>query len=72
MHSHILLTVWSGILGYMHACMKIVTLCWLITPNNETDFVIKPLCIQYKQTAVHTFKMHTNTHTYTNACNGQR
>ena len=67
MHSHILLTVWSGIVGYMHACMQIVTLCGFITPNNETAFVIKLWCIQYKQTAVHIL-----IHAHTNACNGQR
>ena len=54
MHSPILLTVWSGILGYMHACMQIVTLCG-ITPNIETDFVTKLWCIQYKQRGVHNY-----------------
>ena len=43
---------------------QIVTLCGFITPNNKTDFVIKLGCIQYKQRAVHIFKLHTNTCTY--------
>ena len=48
----------------IYACMQIVTLCGFITPKNETDFVIQLCCIQYKQRAVHIFKLHANTRTY--------